>query len=164
LSTAFLAVRLTADVCWPHLCLTPCPGAVVDCVRETKKSKGLAYVLYLLPEDAVKAYRELDGQIFQVRRLIANPFVVMPHSKPAQHVDWLAHRSSPIHPSHIKKMLFLNSYQLQGRLLHVLPAERPRGDTADQGVVEEVAGAEGDGAHHNKEGSSYKAELAQKRK
>jgi hypothetical protein len=36
--------------------------------RETKKSKGLAYILYLLPDDAVKAYRELDGQIFQVGR------------------------------------------------------------------------------------------------
>ena len=34
---------------------------------ETKKSKGVAYVLYLMPEHAVKAFRALDGSCFQGR-------------------------------------------------------------------------------------------------
>lgn len=41
---------------------------VVD--KETKKSKGFAYVLYMLPEDAVAAMESLDRSIFQVRRLL----------------------------------------------------------------------------------------------
>jgi multiple RNA-binding domain-containing protein 1 len=35
----------------------------------SKRSKGIAYVLFTVPEDAVRAYRELDGQIFQGRLL-----------------------------------------------------------------------------------------------
>ena len=34
--------------------------------RQTKKSKGIAYVLFRMPKNAVAAYRALDGQIFQV--------------------------------------------------------------------------------------------------
>ena len=34
--------------------------------RETKRSKGIAYVLFVVPTDAVNAYQQLDGQIFQV--------------------------------------------------------------------------------------------------
>ena len=33
----------------------------------TKQSKGYAFVMYMIPEDAVKAYTELDGSIFQGR-------------------------------------------------------------------------------------------------
>lgn len=36
---------------------------------ETKNIKGFAFVLFVLPEHAVKAYRELDGTIFQGRVL-----------------------------------------------------------------------------------------------
>jgi multiple RNA-binding domain-containing protein 1 len=39
---------------------------VVD--KETRKSKGFAYVLYMLPEDAVRAMESLDRSIFQVSR------------------------------------------------------------------------------------------------
>ena len=35
--------------------------------RQTKKSKGIAYVLFRMPKNAVAAYRALYGQIFQVR-------------------------------------------------------------------------------------------------
>ena len=35
--------------------------------KATKSSKGYAYVLFLMPEHAVKAMQALDGQIFQVR-------------------------------------------------------------------------------------------------
>ncbi len=34
--------------------------------RETKRSKGVAYVQFQIPEDAVKAAQQLDGTIFQV--------------------------------------------------------------------------------------------------
>ncbi|GIM08321.1 hypothetical protein Vretimale_12361 [Volvox reticuliferus] len=37
--------------------------------RETKRSKGLAYVQYQIPEDAVKAAQQLDGTIYQGRLL-----------------------------------------------------------------------------------------------
>lgn len=33
----------------------------------TKKPKGFAFVTFLFPEHAVKAYAEVDGQVFQVR-------------------------------------------------------------------------------------------------
>lgn len=33
--------------------------------KDTKQSKGFAFVLFMLPEHAVKAYSELDGAIFQ---------------------------------------------------------------------------------------------------
>eukprot|EP00967_Tisochrysis_lutea_P006836 scaffold8156_cov18-Tisochrysis_lutea.AAC.1 len=32
---------------------------------ETKRSKGIAYVLFVVPSDAVNAYQQMDGQIFQ---------------------------------------------------------------------------------------------------
>lgn len=35
--------------------------------RGTKRSKGIAYVLFADPADAVAAFQQLDGQIFQVR-------------------------------------------------------------------------------------------------
>lgn len=37
--------------------------------KTTNKSTGLAFVTYMLPEHAAKAYQELDGQIFQGRLL-----------------------------------------------------------------------------------------------
>lgn len=37
--------------------------------RLTKKPKGFAFITYMIPEHAVKAYAEMDGQVFQVQRL-----------------------------------------------------------------------------------------------
>lgn len=42
-------------------------------VRETKKPKGFAYILFMLPEHALKAYSALDGTIFQGRLLHVLP-------------------------------------------------------------------------------------------
>ena len=36
---------------------------------ETKKSKGIAYISFMIPENAIRAYEELDGQVFQGRLL-----------------------------------------------------------------------------------------------
>lgn len=33
----------------------------------TKKPKGFAFVTFMMPEHAVKAYAGVDGQVFQVR-------------------------------------------------------------------------------------------------
>lgn len=41
--------------------------------KETKKPKGFAYILYLLPEHALKAFLELDKSIFQGRILHVLP-------------------------------------------------------------------------------------------
>ena len=37
--------------------------------QDTKKIKGFAYVLFTVPDDAVRAYTELDGKVFQGRLL-----------------------------------------------------------------------------------------------
>ncbi|KAK1422809.1 hypothetical protein QVD17_18098 [Tagetes erecta] len=44
---------------------------VVD--RDTKRSKGIAYILYALPESAARALEELDNSIFQGRLLHIMP-------------------------------------------------------------------------------------------
>ncbi|CAO3634886.1 unnamed protein product [Cunninghamella blakesleeana] len=49
--------------------------------RDTKQSKGYAYILYLLPEHAVKAYKELDMKSFQGRLLHILPAKEKPVSK-----------------------------------------------------------------------------------
>ena len=33
----------------------------------TKKSKGFAFITYMIPENAVSAMSQLDGHVFQVR-------------------------------------------------------------------------------------------------
>lgn len=47
--------------------------------KETKKPKGFAYVLYMIPEHALRAFSELDGSIFQGRLL----HVLPSHEKPS---------------------------------------------------------------------------------
>ena len=54
--------------------------------RSTGQSKGFAYVLYMIPEDARRARDALDGEIFQGRLLH-----VLPADKPRERVD----RASP---------------------------------------------------------------------
>lgn len=49
--------------------------------RDTKKSKGYAYILYLLPEHAIKAYEALDMKTFQGRLLHILPAQEKPPSK-----------------------------------------------------------------------------------
>lgn len=49
--------------------------------RDTKKSKGYAYILYLLPEHALKAYEALDMQTFQGRLLHIIPAEEKPPAK-----------------------------------------------------------------------------------
>ncbi|KAI8076543.1 uncharacterized protein B0P05DRAFT_512064 [Gilbertella persicaria] len=49
--------------------------------KDTKKSKGYAYILYLLPEQAVKAYEALDMKDFQGRLLHVLPADEKPPSK-----------------------------------------------------------------------------------
>lgn len=47
--------------------------------KETKRPKGFAYILFMIPEHALKAYAALDGIIFQGRLL----HVLPSHEKPA---------------------------------------------------------------------------------
>ncbi|NXX93788.1 RBM19 protein, partial [Centropus bengalensis] len=44
--------------------------------RLTKKSKGFAFVTYMIPEHAVKAYAEMDGQVFQGRMMHLLPSTI----------------------------------------------------------------------------------------
>ncbi|NXA38006.1 RBM19 protein, partial [Eudromia elegans] len=44
--------------------------------RLTKKPKGFAFVTYMMPEHAVKAYAEMDGQVFQGRMLHLLPSTI----------------------------------------------------------------------------------------
>lgn len=49
--------------------------------RDTKRSKGYAYILYLIPEHALKAYEALDMQTFQGRLLHIIPAEEKPPAK-----------------------------------------------------------------------------------
>ncbi|NXS64155.1 RBM19 protein, partial [Brachypteracias leptosomus] len=44
--------------------------------RLTKKPKGFAFITYMIPEHAVKAYAELDGQVFQGRMMHLLPSTI----------------------------------------------------------------------------------------
>ncbi|KAM9371840.1 putative RNA-binding protein 19 [Phaethornis superciliosus] len=44
--------------------------------RLTKKPKGFAFITYMIPEHAVKAYTEMDGQVFQGRMLHLLPSTI----------------------------------------------------------------------------------------
>ena len=54
--------------CNSYLCELSGPLTEVNLPLDnfTKKIKGFAFVTYMIPEHAVKAYTELDGQVFQV--------------------------------------------------------------------------------------------------
>jgi hypothetical protein len=61
-------------------CPTPTPGPLTPltthslrCHRDTKKSKGTGYVQFRVPEDALKALRELDMTPLQGRLLHVLP-------------------------------------------------------------------------------------------
>ncbi|XP_065594818.1 probable RNA-binding protein 19 isoform X2 [Cyrtonyx montezumae] len=44
--------------------------------RFTKKPKGFAFITYMIPEHAVKAYAEMDGQVFQGRMIHLLPSTI----------------------------------------------------------------------------------------
>ncbi|NXJ13808.1 RBM19 protein, partial [Odontophorus gujanensis] len=44
--------------------------------RLTKKPKGFAFITYMIPEHAVKAYAEMDGQVFQGRMIHLLPSTI----------------------------------------------------------------------------------------
>ncbi|NXV45520.1 RBM19 protein, partial [Uria aalge] len=44
--------------------------------RLTKKSKGFAFITYMIPEHAVKAYAEMDGHVFQGRMMHLLPSTI----------------------------------------------------------------------------------------
>uniref|UniRef100_A0A803YP77 RRM domain-containing protein n=1 Tax=Meleagris gallopavo TaxID=9103 RepID=A0A803YP77_MELGA len=44
--------------------------------RLTKKPKGFAFITYMIPEHAVKAYAEMDGQVFQGRMMHLLPSII----------------------------------------------------------------------------------------
>ena len=49
-------------------CLSPGPLTEVHLPVDmyTKKVKGFAFITYMIPEHAVKAYADMDGTVFQV--------------------------------------------------------------------------------------------------
>lgn len=49
--------------------------------KETKISKGFAHIMYMIPENAITAYSELDGSIFQGRILHILPSYEKPEKK-----------------------------------------------------------------------------------
>lgn len=64
--------------------------------KETKRPKGFAYILYLLPEHAVKAYKELDNSPFLGRLLHVLPAKEKPQ----------APEQEPVGPNGIKMSKF----------------------------------------------------------
>lgn len=65
---------LCKDIC--HGAALPFAGPLSDIHfpidRLTKKPKGFAFITYMIPEHAVKAYAEMDGQVFQVQGLVVS--------------------------------------------------------------------------------------------
>ncbi|ORX45758.1 RNA-binding domain-containing protein [Piromyces finnis] len=53
----------------------------IPITKETKQSRGYAFILYLLPEHAINAYMSLDGKIFQGRILDIRPGKEKPMKK-----------------------------------------------------------------------------------
>jgi multiple RNA-binding domain-containing protein 1 len=53
----------------------------IPLTADTKQSKGFAYILFLIPEHALAAYRETDGTIFQGRLLHIIPAREKPGTK-----------------------------------------------------------------------------------
>ncbi|NWX87847.1 RBM19 protein, partial [Nothoprocta pentlandii] len=52
--------------------------------RLTKKPKGFAFITYMMPEHAVKAYAEMDGQVFQGRMLHILPSTIIKRKEDAE--------------------------------------------------------------------------------
>jgi multiple RNA-binding domain-containing protein 1 len=50
--------------------------------KSTKSSKGIGFVLFLMPQDAVKAFNELDGKIFQGRLMHLLPAAAVQRKEP----------------------------------------------------------------------------------
>ncbi|KAI3630878.1 hypothetical protein MIR68_012313 [Amoeboaphelidium protococcarum] len=63
----------------------PISEVVFPLTKESKQSKGFAYVTYLIPENAVSAYSELDGTDFQGRLLHVLPAADKPSSYSNSH-------------------------------------------------------------------------------
>lgn len=67
------SLELPSGLAWlTRLPLPPPPTPSTSrraALRETKRSKGIAYVQFQVPEDAVRAAQQLDGTIFQGRLL-----------------------------------------------------------------------------------------------
>jgi len=51
--------------------------------RDTKRSRGIAYIKFVLPDDAVAAYRALDMTAFQGRLMHVLPAKRRPGEEPA---------------------------------------------------------------------------------
>lgn len=56
--------------------------------KETKKQKGFAYILYHIPEHAVKAFIELDNKFFMGRLLHIIPSREKPQSRDSDPSKW----------------------------------------------------------------------------
>ena len=56
--------------------------------KETKKQKGFAYILYHIPEHAVKAYIELDNKFFMGRLLHILPSREKPQLHSTDPSNW----------------------------------------------------------------------------
>jgi multiple RNA-binding domain-containing protein 1 len=56
--------------------------------KETKKQKGFAYILYHIPEHAVKAFIELDNKFFMGRLLHILPSREKPQSRDSDPSKW----------------------------------------------------------------------------
>lgn len=61
----------------------PLSAIHIPITADTKKPKGFAYVLFAIPDDAVRAYTRLDGTIFQGRLL----HILPAHEQPVKEVS-----------------------------------------------------------------------------
>ncbi|KAJ9530616.1 hypothetical protein QJQ45_014764, partial [Haematococcus lacustris] len=109
--------------------------------KSTKKSRGVAYVQFVMPDDALSAWRALDGSIFQGRLLHILP------SQPAPNAGATGARDG-------------------GARVELGPGAvgQQQQQQAGEGGGEAGGGVEAGQRGRSKEGSSFKAAQAEKRK
>ena len=92
-----------------HHCLT----LLSNSCRESRKSKGIAYVKFQVPEDALRALRELDMSPFQGRLMHVLPAQRSPAEAATAAEKQREHGQEKVSRRDAKNWALLNGYGLE---------------------------------------------------
>ncbi|KAL6761447.1 hypothetical protein V8C86DRAFT_3131565 [Haematococcus lacustris] len=131
--------------------------------KSTKKSRGVAYVQFVMPDDALSAWRALDGSIFQLKcKGVATGLCAVAWKKG----QWTWGRLLHILPSQPAPNAGATGARDGGARVELGPGAvgQQQQQQAGEGGVEVGGGVEAGQRGRSKEGSSFKAAQAEKRK